>query len=597
MTQNPKLWGVETAVQELAQEMARSLPVTLASVALWDQPSYALSVRAIGAPRPFPTPLTVGARIRLSKSHRHRAVFESHEPLLVELSPATSASAQEDAGLTLVPNLRSVYLLPIRVGDETVGVLELGEMRAPEREPFTEDKQVKCRAILEEFLAASAHAWEAGRLRRQIRAMSSLLRLVTDIVEARSFQDVLACCAAEVADWLGTPVRGILFQARPENATEVVGRWEYPEPMTREDGTQLMLALARADRTGRFPISVVNVADDPLDPLHGATQAGETWTRVSLPLIQGDRFLGAVCLYVEDELRPTEWQLEAFRGRAEIAALGMGIVTGIQEQQVEQEWLGRAAYQLLTTHQRTVLHEALAGILRVVSTLLPALVERVAYELADPQLVKGSDWRRLADTVGGEVTTPLEDLRAAVASGDEAPPVSVDINALVRQAIEIARAKWADEPGRRGVSVQLHFAPLAEPLIVETSLTLVGALVHAIENAVEAMPGGGQIHVRTARTNGHVLISVRDTGPGMAEEHRAAAFMPLFSTKPGPHLGLGLPAVHALVRRHGGTVSLECPPPGGTLLEIRLPVSGGRVAESEGSADKPEGKSESPGPA
>jgi len=196
---NPVLWGVETAAQQLAEEMVRALPVTIASVALWDQPSFSLTVRAVSTPRPLDAPLPLGARVPLSSARWHRVVFERHEPMFLEEESPTQVTFSEEMGLSLVPGLKAIYLLPIRFGEETVGVLGLGEMRSREREPFTEEKRTRCRAVLEEFLAASAHAWEAGRLRRQIRSMSSLLRVVKEIFDARHFEDVLACCASSRA--------------------------------------------------------------------------------------------------------------------------------------------------------------------------------------------------------------------------------------------------------------------------------------------------------------------------------------------------------------------------------------------------------------
>ena len=101
-----------------------------------------------------------------------------------------------------------MYLLPIRFAGETVGVLVLGEARAADRERFSSEKQLRCQAILAEFVATTEHAWEARRLRRQARAMSSLIQLVHGVSTARSFDDVLVSLAAEVADWLGIPRAG-----------------------------------------------------------------------------------------------------------------------------------------------------------------------------------------------------------------------------------------------------------------------------------------------------------------------------------------------------------------------------------------------------
>jgi len=568
---NAELWGVETAAQQLAQEMARSLPVTIASVALWDQPSFSLTVKGVSAPRPLPIPVPVGVRVPLSSAHWHRIVFERNEPVFLESDAETQVGFQEEARLSLALNLQSMYLLPIRVGGETIGVLGLGEMRSREREPFSEEKRTRCRAALDEFLVASAPAWEAGRLRRQIRAMSSLFRMVKEILRTRSFQDVLACCASEAADWLGTPVRGILVRARPQNGMEIVGRWLFPDSLTGDDGAQLLLALARAGGDAQWPVSVVNVANDPLDPLHAATQEGQTWTRVSLPLMKDDQLLGVVCLYVEDELHPSEWELEAFRRRGEIAAVGMAIVASRLDQRMEQEWLERAAGELLTAHPRTILQQALTGIAQLVSSRLPKRLEAMVGDLGGAVSEDGPTWRQLADFVARELTAVLAELGEATGRSEDDVPTPLEINQLVRRAVDIARTKWEQRRRHQGVAVDLRFEPSGEPLVVETSLALVGAVLHAIENAMEAIPEGGRVHVRTHRDDGHVVISVADTGPGVAEEFHQKAFAPFSSTKGRHHLGLGLSVVRAFATRHGGEATLSSGDAGGTTLVLRLP--------------------------
>nr|MCU0584452.1 ATP-binding protein [Desulfobacterales bacterium] len=70
-----------------------------------------------------------------------------------------------------------------------------------------------------------------------------------------------------------------------------------------------------------------------------------------------------------------------------------------------------------------------------------------------------------------------------------------------------------------------------------------------------------------------VVITVRDTGPGIPPEHLANIFEPFFTTKSEGHgLGLGLSTVYGIVERHRGTIAAENHPEGGAAFRIRLPL-------------------------
>jgi signal transduction histidine kinase len=299
---------------------------------------------------------------------------------------------------------------------------------------------------------------------------------------------------------------------------------------------------------------------------------GERWTRITLPLMSAQRLLGLICLYVEDDLHLTEWELEAFRHRAEIASHALALVSTLEDHAHEREWVGRAAYETLPASQRAALREALKGIDRLVATLLPDRVQRLVTELHGSPPTGTTEWGALAEAVTREVVAMLDGLRG------EGPPTAtsireVDLNSLVRRVTSMARTslELAADPHRGAVQLSVELS--IEPLVARTSPELVVALVHAIENAVEAMPEGGEIRVRTARDNGHALISVQDSGPGVAALDDA--FAPLVSTKGKPHMGLGLSVVRRVVTEHGGTASLASPEEGGALLQIRLPLSSG----------------------
>jgi PAS domain S-box-containing protein len=92
-------------------------------------------------------------------------------------------------------------------------------------------------------------------------------------------------------------------------------------------------------------------------------------------------------------------------------------------------------------------------------------------------------------------------------------------------------------------------------------------------NAAQAMDYHGRILVRVQNENEHCAIVVQDSGPGMPDEVRVRAFEPFFTTK-HRGTGLGLPTVKRIIDAHRGTVDVECPPSGGTIVRLVLPHKG-----------------------
>jgi len=111
---------------------------------------------------------------------------------------------------------------------------------------------------------------------------------------------------------------------------------------------------------------------------------------------------------------------------------------------------------------------------------------------------------------------------------------------------------------------------------------IVQVVSNLVRNAVEAMPGGGTVFVRTRAVGGSLVLSVADCGTGISKENLSRVFEPFFTTKPiGKGTGLGLPVSYGIVKMHRGDIDVvsNADPavgPTGTVLTVRLPLRGTR---------------------
>lgn len=101
------------------------------------------------------------------------------------------------------------------------------------------------------------------------------------------------------------------------------------------------------------------------------------------------------------------------------------------------------------------------------------------------------------------------------------------------------------------------------------------------QQAMSGMEGERKLNVKTYRGRGDIVIDIIDSGPGIDDATKARAFEPFFTTKPqGVGTGIGLSVCLRIVEAHGGTISLDAAPGGGTLCRIKLPM-GAEIAEAE----------------
>jgi CheY-like chemotaxis protein len=204
----------------------------------------------------------------------------------------------------------------------------------------------------------------------------------------------------------------------------------------------------------------------------------------------------------------------------------------------------------------------------------------------EPNLTeRGKKYLRHIRTASDDIAQIVARLREFYRKRAEGQPTqAVQFNRLIREVVELTRPRWRDISQERGVAVEikLDLEPNL-PEIAGASSELRDALTNLIFNAVDAMPTGGLITLRTRLNKppaigktgpsaGHVVVEVADTGLGMDDETRKRCLEPFFSTKGKRGTGLGLAMVYGAVQRHDGAIEIESQRGQGSTFRLIFPV-------------------------
>jgi signal transduction histidine kinase len=239
----------------------------------------------------------------------------------------------------------------------------------------------------------------------------------------------------------------------------------------------------------------------------------------------------------------------------------------------ELEARGRLQETLIRQEKLAVLERLASGVGHELRNPLGAISNAIYFlnmVLEEPE----PDVKETLEILQREVKTSERIISSLLDFGRIKPPTrrKVDINEVVQEALSSATV-----PENVEVVSQLDGTL---PIILADSNQLGQVFGNIILNAIQAMPEGGRLVVKTSGVSEKlpksewVAVSFTDTGVGIPEENLSKLFEPLFTTKP-KGIGLGLALAKTLVEGHGGTVEVQSELGKGTTFTVRLPISVG----------------------
>jgi PAS domain S-box-containing protein len=245
--------------------------------------------------------------------------------------------------------------------------------------------------------------------------------------------------------------------------------------------------------------------------------------------------------------------------------------------------------QMLQSEKLTALGQMAGGIAHDFNNLLQAILGYAQLMGKNPANVdvvrRGLDVIEAAATGGAETVRRIQ--KFARLRPDE-PFVSLDLNSVVNDAVAITQPRWEERSAKGGLPLrmELKLPPIAAVMGRPSELNEV--VTNLILNAIDAMPAGGILTIRTHVERGDtVVLTVSDTGTGMPEAVRKRVFDPFFTTKGEAGTGLGLSVSYSIVKRHNGEMRVDSLLGRGTTFTIVLPVAVAPSAEATLDVDAP----------
>lgn len=214
--------------------------------------------------------------------------------------------------------------------------------------------------------------------------------------------------------------------------------------------------------------------------------------------------------------------------------------------------------------------ELASGMAHHLNNLLSVILIRTQLlleEVEDPE-IRGS--LKIVEQATADGIETVRRVRTLSRAHPASEPVPVDLNRLVQEVLELTRPLWQAQAQARGIEIQASVEPGDVPKVTGDPAGLREVLMNLLLNAVDAMPRGGRITVRTWASGKRVHCSVADTGVGMSEEVRRRALEPFFTTKGPKNTGLGLSINSRIIRRHGGELTIESAEGQGTAVTFSL---------------------------
>ncbi|HWW01052.1 MAG TPA: ATP-binding protein [Candidatus Acidoferrum sp.] len=428
-------------------------------------------------------------------------------------------------------------------------------------------------------------------VKQQLMRTSLLNRITQIISERQGLESILNVVLRQLEEHFGLDFGAVgLLEPQTEKLTVSAVRMKNPLLSARLDLREgLALGFAETGLALCAQGQTVYLADTQSGPPGLASRFAEAGLRcvVAVPLLVERNLFGVMLSARSKPGSFSSAESEFLRMLGEHVALAAHQAKLYAELEKAYNDLRETQQAVMQQERLNALGQMASGVAHDINNALSPVVGFADLLLRGEHGLSagGRKYLQHIGTAGKDIAHIVARLRDFYRKRDERVTTEpLNLNQLAQQVVDMTRPRWRDIPQSKGTTVEVRTefdSALPEMAGIESELR--EALTNLVLNAVDALPNGGVISIRTrARACGlnppaeapptHVVLEVSDTGIGMNEETRKRCLEPFFSTKGKRGTGLGLAMVYGVVERHYGNIEIDSEPGRGTTFRLVFPL-------------------------
>jgi signal transduction histidine kinase len=541
----------QPALALIAREAARLMKASSCSVVLVNPTTGFLEIQAAEGL----SPLAAQLKLRLGEGLTGWVVQTGRPARVGDVT-------QDKRYIMLRPEVRSELAVPLEVGGEVRGVLNVDSDRA---EAFSAEDQELLETLAAQAARAIQNTWLYEQLRLKARLLESLASVSRTINSALNLDEVLQTITRDAAELMQAKMCSLLMLDESQQWLDLRACHGAGEAYLRKPRLSVGESLLGTVVRRRKPVQVDNVQTSTgYQNVEVARQEGLV-SLLSAPLLFSGEAIGTLNIYTAAPYKFSNEEiriLTAFAGLSAIAIEKARLyerLVDAEEQMRQNEKL--SALGLLAAE---VAHE-IRNPLTVMKMLYHSL--DLNFPETDP---RAEDARMMGEKI--EHLNKIVERILDFARTTEPKLDPVDLNAVIEELSLLVRHKLANQGVRLEPQLQS-----ALPHVLGDAMQLEQAFLNLILNAAEAMPTGGTLTVatRTEVSDGPVRVEFTDTGEGMNAEQCSKAFRSVLNTTKAKGTGLGLAIVGRTIETHGGELNIQSRRGHGTTITITFPQARG----------------------